>query len=75
MATTLGQPIQIPVSGDFGAAFGAARLGMMAATGDTSIATPPKIAATIDPNTTLQAAFSEAHHRYTQTYAALKNLS
>jgi xylulokinase len=75
MATTLGLPIQIPVSGDFGAAFGAARLGMMAATGDTSIATPPKIAATIDPDATLLDAFSAAHQRYSKTYTALKELS
>ncbi len=75
MATTLGLPIQIPVSGDFGAAFGAARLGMMAATGDTSIATAPKIAATIDPDTSLEDDFQAAHQRYKQTYEALRNLS
>jgi xylulokinase len=75
MATTLGHPIQIPVAGDFGAAFGAARLGMMAATGDLSLATPPKISATIDPDTALAPAFAEAHHRYKNTYTALRSLS
>ncbi|MEM7469985.1 MAG: xylulokinase [Pseudomonadota bacterium] len=75
MATVLGQEIHLPVSGDFGAAFGAARLGMMAATGDTSIATPPKIEATIAPDTTLTDAFAEAHHRYKDTYNALRTLS
>lgn len=75
MATTLGLPIQIPVSGDFGAAFGAARLGMMAATGDMSLATAPKIAATIDPDASLQDAFTAAHLRYKQTYSALRSLS
>jgi len=48
---------------------------MMAATGDTTIATPPKIAATIDPDAGLQDAFGEAHQRYTRTYSALKALS
>ncbi|WP_298292176.1 xylulokinase [uncultured Litoreibacter sp.] len=75
MATVLGQPIQIPVSGDFGAAFGAARLGMMGATGDTTLATAPKIAATIEPDASLQDAFSAAHQRYRHTYNALRTLS
>ncbi|MCY4336385.1 MAG: xylulokinase [Litoreibacter sp.] len=75
IATVLGQPIQIPVAGDFGAAFGAARLGMMAATGDTSIATAPEISATIDPKPALTEAFSEAHQRYKDTYQALRSLS
>ena len=75
MATTLGLPIQVPVSGDFGAAFGAARLGMMADTGDTAIATPPKIATTIDPEAALQDAFAAAHQRYKLTYQALRSLS
>ncbi len=75
LATTLGLDIQIPVSGDFGAAFGAARLGMMAETGDLSLATPPKIAATIAPNAKLQDAFHTAHLRYKETYQALRSLS
>jgi xylulokinase len=36
IATALDHPLSIPEAGDFGAAFGAARLGMMAATGDTT---------------------------------------
>ena len=76
IATALDMPIEIPVSGDFGGAFGAARLGMMAATGaGAEIATAPKIATTIEPDTTLTAAFSDAHARYTASYAALKSLA
>ncbi|MEM9581854.1 MAG: xylulokinase [Pseudomonadota bacterium] len=75
MATTLGLDIQIPVAGDFGAAFGAARLGMMAETGDLSIASQPKIAATVAPDAQLQNAFTEAHARYKDTYQALRSLS
>ncbi|MDX8349458.1 xylulokinase [Cognatiyoonia sp. IB215446] len=75
IATSLGLPVQLPVAGDFGGAFGAARLGMMAATGaGVEIATPPQIARTIDPDTSLTAAFSEAHARYRASYAALKGL-
>ncbi len=64
IATAFGQPIAMPAASDFGAAFGAARLGMMAATGDTTIATPPPIQATIDPDPRLAPAFAEAHDRY-----------
>ncbi|MDO5631239.1 MAG: xylulokinase [Paracoccus sp. (in: a-proteobacteria)] len=70
IATALNLPVLLPESGDFGAAFGAARLGMMAATGadPASIATPPRIAAEITPNTTLRPAFQAAHQRYRQLY-------
>ena len=73
IATALGQPIALPAAGDFGAAFGAARLGMMAATGDTSIATPPPIEATIDPDIELAPAFAAAHERYKTAARFLKD--
>lgn len=76
IATALDCPVDLPEDGDFGAAFGAARLGLMAAEGHgAEIATPPKIARSIDPDPALQPAFTEAHDRYTQTYLALKDLS
>lgn len=76
IATSLDLPIALPVAGDFGGAFGAARLGLMAATGaGAEIATAPKIARTIDPDTKLTAAFSQAHARYRASYTALKGLS
>lgn len=61
IATALGLPILIPEAGDFGAAFGAARLGQMAATGATpaEICTPPRIAAEIQPDAALVPAFAE----------------
>ena len=69
-------PIELPVAGDFGGAFGAARLGMMAATGaGVEIATPPQIARTIEPDTNLAAAFAQAHARYRASYDALKGLT
>jgi xylulokinase len=64
LATALDMPIAVPQDGDFGGAFGAARLGMMAATGDTSLATPPPIARTIEPVSPLVQAFAEGHVRY-----------
>ena len=36
ISTALGMPVDIPADGDFGAAFGAARLGLIAATGARS---------------------------------------
>lgn len=76
IATSLGLPVLCPEAGDFGAAFGAARLALMADTGaGAEIATPPRIARTIAPDPALTDAFAEAHHRYAATYKALKGLS
>lgn len=70
LANALNVPILLPESGDFGAAFGAARLGMMAATGASpaEVATPPRIAAEIAPDPALRAAFTEAHARFRRLY-------
>lgn len=75
LATVLGLPLQVPVAGDFGAAFGAARLGIMAHSGDTSVATAPDVERTIDPIPSLQPAFDEAAERYRAASGALKDLS
>lgn len=76
VATSLGLPVELPVAGDFGGAFGAARLGMMAATGaGVEIAAAPQIARTIDPDTSLTSAFAEAHTRYRASYSAVKGLT
>ena len=64
IATALGIPISIPEDGDFGGAFGAARLGMIADTGDEAVATPPPIRTTIAPEAGLSDAFAEGHRRY-----------
>jgi len=75
IATTLNIQLHLPEAGDFGAALGAARLGMMAATSaGAEIATMPPIAATIDPDNTLHDAFSEGHARYQTAYSVLKDL-
>ena len=76
IATVLGLPISIPVSGDFGGAFGAARLGMMAAGGSVSdVAIAPKIAHVIDPVLALQDDFLSGLSSYRATYKALKTLA
>ncbi|MEL6690167.1 MAG: xylulokinase [Pseudomonadota bacterium] len=75
LATSLELPLELPENSDIGAAFGAARLGMMAATGDTSIAILPKIAKTIEPNQALVPSFRDAHARYQAAAKTLKELS
>ncbi len=74
IATALNLPIELPVAGDFGGAFGAARLAMMAAGADEGIATVPDIRGVVTPEPSLVDAFGEGHKRYTQAYAAVRDL-
>ncbi|RCW22055.1 xylulokinase [Ciceribacter lividus] len=74
IATALGIPVDVPADGDFGAAFGAARLGLIAATGaaSLSVCTAPKTAETIEPVTALRGAYEEAYGRYRALYPAIR---
>tara|TARA_R100001129_G_scaffold184634_1_gene170051 strand:- start:2625 stop:4079 length:1455 start_codon:yes stop_codon:yes gene_type:complete len=74
LATVLGMPVDLPADGDFGAAFGAARLGMIAAekADPAQVCTAPSTAETIEPDTALTGAFEEAYGRYRALYPALK---
>ena len=74
IATALNLPVSIPMAGDYGGAFGAARLGMMAAGAGPEVATLPDIDRTIDPIPELVPAFDAAHTRYRAAYTALKSL-
>jgi xylulokinase len=65
IATALATPVDVPSGGEFGAALGAARLGMMAATGaGTELATPPPVSHTVEPDAALADAFDDGHARY-----------
>ncbi len=76
IATALNCPVSLPVSGDFGGAFGAARLAIMAATGaGAEIATLPKIARQILPDPKLTAAFDAGHARYRAAQSAILGIS
>lgn len=76
IATALNVPVLVPQAGDFGGAFGAARLAIMAATGaGADIATLPPIARQIDPDTSLISAFDAGHARYTAAQSAIKALT
>ena len=76
IATALDCPVQLPVAGDFGAAFGAARLAIMAVTdAGAEIATPPQIAREIPPDRSLTAAFGAGHARFRAAQTLLKDLT
>jgi xylulokinase len=74
IATALGLPVDIPADGDFGAAFGAARLGLIAATGADPLAvcTAPATDATVDPDAALGGAYADAYQRYRRLYPAIR---
>lgn len=76
IATALNTPVQVPQSGDFGAAFGAARLGMMAATGGgTELVTKPPIEREFQPNPALSTAFDDGYARFKAAQAAIRGLT
>ncbi len=76
IATALNCPISLPVAGDFGGAFGAARLAIMAATGaGAEIATQPKIARHILPDPKLTDAFDAGYARYRAAQSAILAIS
>lgn len=76
IATALGTSVDQPVAGDFGGAFGAARLGQMAATGGgAELATAPVTQATIDPISSLTDAFDAGFSRYKAAQIAIKDLT
>jgi xylulokinase len=76
IATALDLPVDVPADGDFGGAFGAARLGLIAATGAdfTSVCTTPRIARTIKPEAKARAAYEAAYGRYVQIYPAIREI-
>jgi xylulokinase len=77
IATSLGVPVDIPADGDFGAAFGAARLGLIAATGadPLSVCSAPKTDETIEPVAALSEAYDTAYARYRALYPAIRSLA
>ena len=76
LACVMGVPIDVPEAGEIGAALGAARLSVCAATGASpeDVMTPPDIARTVEPRADLAAAYEDAFAAYRETYPALKAL-
>ncbi len=71
IATALNLPIGLPDAGDYGAAFGAARLAMLSDQGETDLS-PPRIARMIAPDPALTDAYADAQNRYRAAYSALR---
>jgi xylulokinase len=74
MASVLNLPVDVPQDGDFGGAYGAARLGRVAATGEDpfTVFTSPPIRATIEPNAALAAQYETGLMRYRKAVAATR---
>jgi xylulokinase len=74
VANVLNVPIDVPAEGDFGGAFGAARLGLIAAEGadPLAICRPPQIKETIAPEPGAVEAYAAAFQRYRALYPAIK---
>ncbi len=76
IATVLGQPINLPQSGEFGAALGAARLAMAGATGASvaDVMTPTPVAESILPRADLQSAYEDAWAKFAASYSPIRSL-
>ncbi len=74
IATIIDRTLEIPRDGDTGAAFGAARLGLIAATGSdpVSVCTKPPIVARIAPDKRLTSQYDEGYARYRALYPKIK---
>ena len=75
IATVLDVPLDLPEGGEFGAALGAARLGILAATNATpeSIITSPVIGRSILPNTAFKSDFQAAYQSFRSAYPVMKS--
>ena len=73
LATALDTPLLRPRGGEFGAAMGAARLAICAATGAAPrrVMTAPDDVETIDPDEALVPAFAEAHAAFQDAFSAV----
>ncbi|MBT9383394.1 xylulokinase [Pseudooceanicola sp. CBS1P-1] len=76
IATVLDLPMMLPKAGEFGAALGAARLALVAATGGDPVAlmTRPEIGRVIEPNDRLRDAFEAAYQKHRASYSAIRNI-
>jgi xylulokinase len=75
IATALDTPVSLPVAGDFGGAFGAARLAQMAASGGgAELAQKPVISSVIEPVSALTSSFNEGFAQYKAAAQSIRGL-
>ncbi|MGI3168058.1 xylulokinase [Pseudooceanicola sp. C21-150M6] len=76
IATVLGVPMLMPEGREFGAALGAARLGLCAATraDPAAVMTPPAVAETVAPVAALKPAFDAGYEKFRAAYPAIREV-
>lgn len=76
LATILDVPLQRPAGSENGAAFGAARLAMIAREGHApdEVITAPSLLETVDPEYRLTAEFEHAYRKFQNAYAATRTI-
>jgi len=74
LATNLNMPIALPHDGDYGGAFGAARLGLCAAEGadPATVMTRPAIKSVVEPEAGLAEAYTNQYGRYRALYEPIE---
>ena len=77
VAAILGIPLRLPAGAALGAAYGAARLGICAATGadPRTVCAEPALAETIDPDPALTGAYDESYARYRLLAPTLREIA
>ena len=77
IATALNRPIRIPAHSDLGAAFGAARLGLLAHSGarPADVCHPPASRECLEPVAALRPAYETAYQRFKRAYPAVAALA
>lgn len=76
IATALGVTLVLPKAGEFGAALGAARLGLVAATGRApeTVMLAPEAGTEISPVKALAGAFDDAYGKFRDAYPAIRKI-
>lgn len=70
-------PVHRPMNGDYGAAFGAARLGLLATQklSAQQVCLAPDTVETFEPDATMQQAYADAYQRHRRLYPAISELA
>jgi len=77
IATCLGVELRVPAASELGAAFGAARLALIAATGASpaEVLTLPKISRTIEPDQQFEQAYSDTYQDWLHVMPEIRHIS
>jgi xylulokinase len=75
LASALERPLQYHVGGEYGPAFGAARLARLAVTGEdpAAVCTAPAVDAVVDPDAELRDRYAERRRVFRELYPALRS--